>query len=757
MIVLRQSTASQSVKLGPFVDDTDGVTAETGLTIANTDIKLSKAGGTMASKNSGGGTHDANGWYTITLDATDTATVGALQVSCKVAGAAPVFMQFQVVEQAIYDALFAASATGLLPANVTQFGGTNGTFASGRPEVNTTHAAGTAWRSGAITSDVFATGAITAGAIAADAIGASELAADAVTEIQSGLATAAALSTAQSDITAILADTNELQGDWANGGRLDLLIDELTTQGDTNEAAIAALNDPSVGELADAVWEELIADHSGTSGSTAEALNAAGAAGDPWTTNLPGAYGVGSAGYIVGNTLDAAVSSAVQNTNYPDGWTFVNEFDGAAGTTPDTHARLRNPSNSFADAAAVAAALKTKQVRLQGPLTIPNGSYSGFQVDVNGHALTINNAAAFALSKFTSSVKGGSLQPDVLDFQDKVTLSTGCHYDALTIFNCQLESYAYCTGCTFAGSITATNAGNNTSYFIGCYTAKGGGTSIETPLTFDCGNGAGTEVFLFLGHYGDIQLENLEAGQVFVNYGWGRQIIADSCTGGTVYHTSHAPPLAEDLSVYAGPVTLVPVSDPGELLQRFGGMIELDGSVYRFTVNALENAPAGGGGGGLNEQQVRDAMKLAPSAGSPASGSVDEHLDTLVAGGGGGGTTTNNIIPVTRQHRVGDPVPIDVAAFIGADFTHNFLFTGDLTGETFTFAVETAPGREDVAADYAPVVAYNAGTNQTTITPTIGRANHTAEALHSYALRHVSGTNAPIARGDYAVSYAADA
>jgi hypothetical protein len=33
-------------------------------------------------------------------------------------------------------------------------------------------------------------------------------------------------------------DTNELQGDWVNGGRLDLILDELTTQGDTNETKI---------------------------------------------------------------------------------------------------------------------------------------------------------------------------------------------------------------------------------------------------------------------------------------------------------------------------------------------------------------------------------------------------------------------------------------------------------------------------------------------------------------------------------------
>ena len=37
---------------------------------------------------------------------------------------------------------------------------------------------------------------------------------------------------------AILADTNELQTDITNGGRIDLILDELTTQGDTNETKI---------------------------------------------------------------------------------------------------------------------------------------------------------------------------------------------------------------------------------------------------------------------------------------------------------------------------------------------------------------------------------------------------------------------------------------------------------------------------------------------------------------------------------------
>lgn len=106
---LRQSTASQSRSLGPFLDDTDFKTAETGLTIANTDIKLIANGGASANKNSGGGTHRANGFYGITFDATDSATLGELKVSCVVAGALPVFDTWTVLPASVYDALFAGT------------------------------------------------------------------------------------------------------------------------------------------------------------------------------------------------------------------------------------------------------------------------------------------------------------------------------------------------------------------------------------------------------------------------------------------------------------------------------------------------------------------------------------------------------------------------------------------------------------------------------------------------------------------------
>lgn len=110
---LRQSTASQEIMLGRFVDSTDGNTEETGLTIANTDIKIFKGGATtLANKNSGGGTHVANGMYSAVLDATDTDTVGLLEVHVHVSGALSVRHSYYVVEEVVFDSLFAASAVG---------------------------------------------------------------------------------------------------------------------------------------------------------------------------------------------------------------------------------------------------------------------------------------------------------------------------------------------------------------------------------------------------------------------------------------------------------------------------------------------------------------------------------------------------------------------------------------------------------------------------------------------------------------------
>lgn len=109
------------------------------------------------------------------------------------------------------------------------------------------------------------------------------------------------------DVAGVQSDTNDIQTRLPAAlvsGRIDASVGAMATDVITATALAAS----AVNEIADQVWDELIAGHLGA-GSTGAALNAAGSAGDPWTTPLPGAYGAGTAGNIIGNNLDAAVSS----------------------------------------------------------------------------------------------------------------------------------------------------------------------------------------------------------------------------------------------------------------------------------------------------------------------------------------------------------------------------------------------------------------------------------------------------------------
>lgn len=269
-----------TLKLGPFLDSTDGTTAETALTVSQADVRLSKNGGDFAQKNdTNTATHDELGYYDCQINTTDTNTYGILRVVVAESGALVVDQSYAVLPEPLFASFFPSASGDPLPVFGILDWGTAQASASGTlvhrpglnlandipngaaehiysgtgagqtrivydfvnatdtasispdwtttpstdslyvtfgappaptnsaaiPAVNTTHAAGTAWGSGAITAASIASDAITAAKIAADAITAAKIAtgaidadaiaADAVTEIQSGLATAAALAT----------------------------------------------------------------------------------------------------------------------------------------------------------------------------------------------------------------------------------------------------------------------------------------------------------------------------------------------------------------------------------------------------------------------------------------------------------------------------------------------------------------------------------------------------------------------------------
>jgi hypothetical protein len=84
---------------------------------------------------------------------------------------------------------------------------------------------------------------------------------------------------------------------------------------------------PTAATIADAVWDEASGDHL-AAGSTGAALNAAGSAGDPWTTTLPGTYSGSQAGKILADIL------------VDTGTTLQGELDGIQADTEDIQSRL---------------------------------------------------------------------------------------------------------------------------------------------------------------------------------------------------------------------------------------------------------------------------------------------------------------------------------------------------------------------------------------------------------------------------------
>lgn len=137
MIPLKQSTA-KAIKFGPLLDATDGVTAESGLVSAldhaTTGVTLAKNHGAFAVRHATVTTsaHDSNGYYNLTLDATDTATLGPLLVAFTNAACLPHWQWCEVLTANAYDVRMGTDA---LQVDAREIGGVDITSISEQTSV----------------------------------------------------------------------------------------------------------------------------------------------------------------------------------------------------------------------------------------------------------------------------------------------------------------------------------------------------------------------------------------------------------------------------------------------------------------------------------------------------------------------------------------------------------------------------------------------------------------------------------------------
>ena len=352
MLYLKQSTAA-TIKLGPFVDDSDGKTAETGLTISQADIRLSKNGGDIAqTNNSAGATHDELGYYNVPLDTTDTNTLGTLKVIVSESGALPVFADFMVITAEAYDTLCgtdhftvdlngtpsvnvaqisgdSAAADNLesycdgttaQPVNVTQIGGTAQSATDLKDFADTGYDPTTHKVQGVVLTDTCTTNTDMRGTD-----NAYTGTPPTVTAIRQEMDTnstqlAAILTDTGTTIPGLINELNDLsaQDVWeydtrtlTSAGSGGATAQEVWDYATRTLTANTNLNIPSAADNADAVWEEAIADH--TTGTTFGGKNQRVVPSETLNDYKADVSGLATSAALA--TVDGNVDSILEDTN----------------------------------------------------------------------------------------------------------------------------------------------------------------------------------------------------------------------------------------------------------------------------------------------------------------------------------------------------------------------------------------------------------------------------------------------------------
>lgn len=317
MATLLRATSPTSVVIGPFVST--GATAQTAIEVSSATIVdlykiTAKSDITTTTAGANAMAHVANGYYSLVLTSGNTDTVGPLMITADSTGSMSVWARYQVIPAAIYDALMTGTVT------------LDSTFANGA-QASSLLAMGVSVAS--TLTRVTASNVAEASALAkidiidtvVDSIKvetASSLAKiDIIDTVVDGIKVETASSLAKIDIIDTVVDGIKVETAsslvWiasahANIATVDTVVDAIKVETASSLVRIVAV--PS------ATWDIAIAAHV-TSGTTAEALNAAGGAGDPWVTALPGSYTGAQAGAIL-SAVNINMSSSLAKIDIID-------------------------------------------------------------------------------------------------------------------------------------------------------------------------------------------------------------------------------------------------------------------------------------------------------------------------------------------------------------------------------------------------------------------------------------------------------
>lgn len=275
MRYLKQNT-DQYVTIGALIDKSDGFTTKDNATVTNLNYVLS------ISTHSGASTHvsgtlsatASNDWgcaaighggmYDVKIPDSDINFVGSCTLCIYYATSyLPVWHEFMVVPANVWDSLM---GTDLLDVSVTQLGGVAQSLTDLKDFADTGYDPSTHKVQGVVLTDTVTT-----------LTGNTPQTGDAYAVVKSGGAgDTAAIKTMTDKIGTVTnsggtATIGAILGDFANSALVTRVADLHTDVADIH-TDIGALTIPTAAAIADAVWDEAIADHSGA-GKTAQAVS----------------------------------------------------------------------------------------------------------------------------------------------------------------------------------------------------------------------------------------------------------------------------------------------------------------------------------------------------------------------------------------------------------------------------------------------------------------------------------------------------
>lgn len=488
---LRQST-SQIIRFGPFLDSTDGVTPETALTIAQADMQLSKDGATFAQKNaSGNATHDTDGWYSTTLNVTDTATTGELKIQINVAGALPVWEKWFVLTASAYDAL----QTGT-------FNNLGGTAQTGDAFLRLA-----TYRLGELMSEVLASQPFTASLLA-------DLTQDDPDNVGTQQFTAAALDRTADII--LTGATHNITNSWGKRVRAfsGEILEDGTAQSGGNNTIQLAIGDITIN---DQFRRSKVIIVSGT-GAKQEAIITGSVASTDTLTVTP-AWLVNpdvTSEYII---IPAQSHQTVRNGGYDGSLIYVDTVNGNSGTQKGVNGTSTNPSNNLVDAYAIAAneMISSFAIEPGSTITLPasstNRTFIGRSYDVLLNSADIDNSFFTGASITGIATAGSGNAPGFIL----------CGIGAVTLPPCNGSE------CGFFGTFTLGS--------VGSFTFGASATVFDSTLIIDYGAGNNSSGF-FLQSWGggEVEIQNAGAGTGTYKFelnGLGHLIINANCSATT--------------------------------------------------------------------------------------------------------------------------------------------------------------------------------------------------------------------------------